>query len=218
MKARRRCAEGVILAGFSTLLLLAACTPFQGQQAGSRQSGESQREADQPSPGATQDTQAQPAASGSPADLGGQNKPTGYTDTRYNYRLTGPGPLSARPDGTAVFVGEDERLEVAVVQDDKAANPMALAQSDVTALSAGSANFHTVFGPAGVTLGGQNVVKVTFSWTGKSQAAGTPLKKTGVRYYIPKNTAMLAVVRYEDAAGEFDQREADGFAGSFRWL
>jgi hypothetical protein len=215
-KSSKVSAVFIVGAGLSTLVFLTACGLIPGQSATSRQSNEPQRESAQPVPSATQEAQTQPTGGG--ADLGGQNKPTGYTDARYNYRITGPGPLSARSDGTASFVGEDERLQVAVVQDEKAANPLALAQSDVSSLGATSAGFRTVSGPATVTLGGQNMVKVTFAWTGKSQAAGTQLKKTGVRYYIPKSPSTLAVVHYEDASGEFDQREADGFAGSFRWL
>jgi hypothetical protein len=218
MNAKRGGPQLVVLATVSALFLLGACGPFSGQSTATPNPSERAQQTSEASPATSADTQPQPAESGSPVDQGGQNTPTGYTDARYHYRITGPGPLKARPDGTASFVGEDERLEVVVVEGDQAANPLGLAQSEISSLSSTSANFRTIFGPANVTLGGQNMIKVSYAWTGKSQATGTQLKKTGVRYYIAKNPTMLAAVRYEDASGEFDQQEADGFAGSFRWL
>ena len=62
------------------------------------------------------------------------------------------------------------------------------------------------------------MVKFTYTWTAKRPASGESVKMTSVRYYIPKNPAMLAVVHYGDASAEFNQQEADGFASSFRWL
>jgi hypothetical protein len=220
MTTRPRRPQLVLVTTLSTLLLLAGCGPFPGQPSAARSPGATADQNRQATPTSTSQPQSQPVSgSGStPADQGGQNTPTGYTDARYHYRITGPGPLNARSDGSASFVGEDERLEVAVVESDRAANPLALAQGEVNSLSSTSANFRTVFGPANVTIGAQNMVKVSYMWTGKSQATGTQLKMSGVRYYISKNPAMLAAVRYEDASSEFDQREADGFAGSFRWL
>jgi hypothetical protein len=218
MTTRKRRPQFVLVATMSTLLLLVACSS-PGQSGSARKTGDSGGQSGQASPTATTDTQSQPASgSGTPADQGGQNKPTSYTDTRYNYRVTGPGPISPRSDGTAGFTGEDERFEVGVVQGDRAADPLALAQGDINSLSSSSTNFRTVFAPAKVTIGVQSMVKATYTWSGKSHATGEQLKLTGVRYYISKDPATLAVVRYEDASGEFDQQEADGFAGSFRWL
>jgi hypothetical protein len=214
MNAGKRGPQLVLLATMSALLL-AGCGPFPGQSGAARNTSDPGFQGGQASP-ATSGSQV--AGGGSPANQGGQNQPTGYTDTRYHYGITGPGPLSAKPDGTASFVGEDEQLEVKVVEGDRAADPLGVAQSEVNSLSSTSANFRTTSGPAKVTLGGQSMVKVTYTWSVKSQAASTQLKKTGVRYYISKTPATLAVVRYEDASSEFDQKEADGFAGSFRWL
>jgi uncharacterized lipoprotein len=218
MKTRKRHLQLVLLATMSTLLLLAACSS-PGQPGAARKTSDSGGQSGQASPAATGDTQSQPASgSGTPADQGGQNKPTSYTDTRYNYRVTGPGPISPRSDGTASFTGEDERFEVAVIQGDRAADPLGLAQGEINSLSSSSTNFRTVFAPAKVTIGVQSMVKATYTWTGKSHTGGQQLKMTGVRYYVSKDPATLAVIRYEDASSEFDQQEADGFAGSFRWL
>jgi hypothetical protein len=201
----------------SSLLLFTGCG-LPGQSGGARNTSPAGPQPSQGSPAATADSQSQGPGGGTPADQGGQNQPAGYTDARYHYRITGPGPIGAKPDGTASFVGEDERFEVAVVEGDRAADPLGLAQSEVNSLSSTSANFRTVSAPANVTLAGQSMVKATYTWSGKSQAAGTQVKKTGVRYYISKNPGTLAVVRYEDESSQFDQKEADGFAGSFRWL
>jgi hypothetical protein len=151
------------------------------------------------------------------ANQGGETNPTVYTDARFNYRMTGPGPLKPRADGTASFAGEDELLEVAVVGDARAADPAALAQSDLKSLSGSVSDFQVLVQPVAVSLGGQRVIKFTYSSTGSGHA-GKTIKFFNVRYYIAKNDKMLAVISYRDAATEFDAQEADGFASSFRWL
>jgi hypothetical protein len=150
--------------------------------------------------------------------MGGENSPNSYTDARYHYRVTGPGPVNPRADGTAGFVGEDEVFEVSVVQGSAAADPMALAQSQMSSLGSTSSNFQITFGPARVEVGTQEMVKVLYTWTGKSRVSGQQIQLKGVHYYLSKDPSTVAVIRYEDAAPEFDLREADGFANSFRWL
>jgi hypothetical protein len=219
MTMRKRRLQFVLLATMSTLFLLAGCSSLPGQPGAARHTSGSGGQSEPASPAATNDAQSQPVpGGGSPVDQGGQNKPTGYTDVRYHYGVTGPGPISPRSDGTAGFTGEDERFEVAVIEGGRAADPLGLAQGEINSLNSSSTNFRTVFGPGKVTLGLQSMIKATYTWTGKSHATGEQLKMTGVRYYVSKDPATLAVVRYEDASGEFDQQEADGFAGSFRWL
>jgi hypothetical protein len=148
---------------------------------------------------------------------GGETTSTVYTDARFNYKITGPGPLKPRSDGTASFAGEDELLEVAVVGDARAADPAALAQSDLKSLSGSVSDYQVLIQPVAVTLGGQRVIKLTYSSTGSSHT-GKSIKFLNVRYYIAKNDKMLAVISYRDAATEFDAQEADGFASSVRWL
>jgi hypothetical protein len=157
-----------------------------------------------------------PSASGA-QNQGGENTPSGYTDTRYHYSITGPGPLKPQPDGTAVFVGEDERLQVAVVEGAKAADPLALAHTDLDAIKTSAPNFQVLVQPVAVSLAGQRGAKFTYAFSGKSHTGGQ-IKIFAVRYYIPKNDSMLAVVSYQDAATEFSAAEADGFANSFHWL
>jgi hypothetical protein len=218
MTMRKRHSRLGLLATIPTLLLFIACSS-PGQPGAARNTSNSGARSEQASPAATSDAQSQPApGGGGSADQGGQNKPTSYTDSRYHYRVTGPGPLRPRSDGTASFTGEEERFEVAVVEGDRAADPTGLAQGEINSVSSSSSNFRTVFGPGKVTLGVQTMVKATYTWTGKSHTGSQQLKFTGARYYISKDPATLAVIRYEDASTEFDQQEADGFAGSFRWL
>jgi hypothetical protein len=206
-----------LVAATSTFVLLSGCGPLP-QQPGAAKSPDRAARGAQGSPSAGTDAQSQPGVAGSSGNQGGQNSPTGYTDAKYHYRLTGPGPISARSDGTARFVGEDELLEVAVVEGAQAADPIALAQAEVSSLSSSTPGVHMVSRPARVTLGGQSMVKFSYTWTANSQASGKQIKMTGVRYFIPKSAAMAAVVRYGDASSQFDTQEADGFAGSFRWL
>jgi hypothetical protein len=162
------------------------------------------------------DSSAAGASSRSQANQGGETNPTVYTDARFHYQITGPGPLKALPDGTATFAGEDERLEVAVVTGSRAADPAALAQSDLNGLRSSAPDFQALVQPVTVTLGGQGVIKFTYSFTGSGHT-GKTIKFFNVRYYIAKNESTLAVISYRDSATEFDAQEADGFASSFRW-
>jgi hypothetical protein len=217
MTARRLKPQLATLAVVFTSVLLTGCSPLPDRSGAANSRDRADRSA-QTSPSASPDSRSQPGPAGDSANQGGQNSPTGYTDARYHYRLTGPGPLNARPDGTASFVGEDELLEVAVVEGARAADPTALAQAEVSSLSSTTPNVRITSRPAQVTLGGQSMVKFSYAWTAKSQASGQQIKMTGVRYFIPKSTAAIAVIRYGDASSQFDTQEADGFAGSFRWL
>lgn len=123
-----------------------------------------------------------------------------------------------RPDGTASFAGEDERLDVAVVEGAKAVDPAALAEMDLNSLSGSTTEFRVLSRPAAVALVGQRVVQFTYTSSDKSQVTGRSVTLTNVRYDIPKNDAMPAVVSYRDASSEFNSQEADGFASSFRWM
>ena len=76
-------------------------------------------------------------------------------------------------------------------------------------------DFRLLAAPLAVTIGGQRMIKFIYD----STAAGAkPLKVTTVRYYVPKNEAMVAVVTYRDAATEFDSSEADSILSTFKWL
>jgi hypothetical protein len=203
-----------LIAAASTFVLLTAC----GQSANQPGAAKSTDRAAQSSPPASTEAQSQPAVAGSPGNQGGQTTPTGYTDTRYHYRLMGPGQINPRSDGTASFVGEDEKLEVAVVEGARAADPMALAQAEVSSLNSTMPGVHIASRPAQVSLGGHSMVKFSYTWTANTQASGKQVKMTGVRYFIPKDAGTVAVVRYGDSSSQFDTQEADGFASSFRWL
>lgn len=206
-----RNSKRAVLTTLFALWLLSGCGLFP-ERAGARAQKDGQTigsGSTDPSPG--------PGTASNSGNQGGEANPTGYTDARYHYRITGPGPLKAQSDGTASFAGEDERLEVAIVEGAKAADPAALAEADLSSLSRSTADFQVLFRPDAVTLGGQRVIKFTYSSSGKGHT-GKSIKLFNVRYYIPKSDTMLAVVSYRDAASEFDAKEADGFASSFRWL
>ena len=201
----------VFLIALPTLLILSGCSlqPESGARAD---------RADRNDAAPRSASSAGQVTAGTGANQGGETDPSGYTDTRHRYRITGPGPLKAQPDGSASFSGEDERLVVTVVEGAKAADPMALAEADLNSLSKSTSDFKAVIRPTAVTLGGQRMVKFTYTSTGKSQVDGKQVKLTAVRYYIPKNDTVLAVVSYSDVSTEFSAQEADGFAGSFGWL
>jgi hypothetical protein len=190
-------ARGAVVALCLALLVVGACSI--GPSAKHGDVGEPGKE---PGTGAT--------------NQGGETKPTAYTDARYHYTITGPGPLTPQPDGTAAFSGEDEKLEVAVVTGSKAADPLALAKSDLNSLK-GSPDFQVLVQPTSISVNGQRAAKFTYSYTAQSHL-GKQAKFFAVRYYVPKNDTMLAVVSYRDIATEFDAVEADGFADSLRWL
>lgn len=148
---------------------------------------------------------------------GGQPAPATYTDSRYHYRITAPGPMTGKPDGTASYASENERLDVAVVEGARAADPAALAQKDASSLSSSTPDFRLVSPPAAVTIAGKPMVKFTYSSTASKQGGGK-LTVTSARYYIPKNEALLAVVTYRDDSAEFNSTEADGTLSTFQWL
>jgi hypothetical protein len=145
-------------------------------------------------------------------------KPATYTDGQYHYRIDSPGPMSARSKGTASYIGPEERLEVVIVEGAAAADPAALADKDWSALRSSTKDFMVLAAPAGVTLGGPRIIKFMYSGTVDNPTTRKSIKVTTVRYYIAKNSALLAVVTYGDNSQEFDDKEADGFARSFSWL
>ena len=142
-----------------------------------------------------------------------------YTDARFHYRIDAPGGrMQPSADGSAVFIGPQERLEVRVVGGRPAADPLALAHSDLLGLQ-GSQDFRLLSAPREVTLGGNRVVKLVYEWTaGTSQVTGKPIHLTGVRYYVPKNASELAVITYGITASQYDPQGADDLESTFRWL
>jgi hypothetical protein len=145
-------------------------------------------------------------------------KPVTYTDDKYHYSIDSPGPLTAGSQGGASYFGPEERLEVLVVEGASAADAAALADKDVSALKSTISDFKLMAAPATVTLGDQRVVKFTYTGTVANPKTGRPTKLTSARYYIARNSLLLAVVTYGDKSEEFDPKEADAIARSFRWL
>lgn len=149
---------------------------------------------------------------------GGGDKavPTSFTDARHRYSITGPGPMTGKPDGSASFSHENERLDVVIVEGTAAADPAALADKDASSLSSSTTSFRLVSRPAAVSIGGKQMVK--FTYTSTVSRGGGSLTVTTARYYIPKSDALVAVVTYSDDSAEFSGSEADGILTTFQWL
>jgi hypothetical protein len=148
----------------------------------------------------------------------GDPKPGTYVNDQYRYSLNAPGPMTSASKATATYFGPEERLEVVAVEGASAADPAALADKDISGLKASIPDLKVVSGPAPVTLGDRRVIKVMYTGTVDNPTTGKPIKLTSARYYIPKDKALLAVVTFGDKSEEFDPKEADGIAKSFRWL
>ncbi|HEV2035606.1 MAG TPA: hypothetical protein VGU71_15675 [Candidatus Dormibacteraeota bacterium] len=157
-----------------------------------------------------------PAAGGDATT--GESAPVSYTDARYHYVIDAPGRMNANADGTASFIGPSERLEIAVVTGSSASDPAALAAKDSTSLAVSASGFHQLSNPATVTLSGHHVTKFSYTWNaGVSGVTGKPIELTAVRYYVPKDSATVAVITYGIVSNQFDPQGADDLASTFKW-
>jgi len=154
------------------------------------------------------------------ADAGaGTETSIAYTDTAHHYRISGPGRMAANPDGTASFIGPVERLEVAIVDGTRAADPMALASADLNALKTTATDFRQVQAPTVVTVSGHRTVKFVYQWTaGTNAVTGKANQLITARYYITKDSGRLAMVSYASAVNQYDPQGADDVANTFAWL
>jgi hypothetical protein len=142
-----------------------------------------------------------------------------YTDSVHHYRISGPGRMTANPDGTSSFIGPVERLEVAIVDGSQASDPMALARADLSALKTTATDFRQVQAPAAVTVSGHHAVKFVYQWTaGTNAVTGKANQLITARYYITRDSTRLAVVSYASAANQYDPQGADDIANTFAWL
>ena len=158
------------------------------------------------------------AQAGSESTNNGEAPAVSYIDSRYHYRIDGPGHMSANADGTASVIGPSERLVVSVVQGASAADPVALARTDVKSMPSSTANFLLKAGPGEITLNGKKVQKFIFTYNaGTSAVTGKPLDLVGVRYYIPKDSGTVAVVTYGIVSNQYDPQGADDIALTFQW-
>jgi hypothetical protein len=163
-------------------------------------------------------TSPNPAAAAAGDSTSGESAPVSYADTRYRYVIDAPGHMNANADGTASFIGSSERLEIAVVTGSSASDPTALASKDSTALSLSASGFHQLSYPATVTLNGHRVTKFTYSWNaGTSLVTGKPVELTTVRYYVPRDSATVAVITYGIVSNQYDPQGADDLASTFKW-
>jgi hypothetical protein len=148
----------------------------------------------------------------------GEAQAVTYVDSRFHYRIDGPGHMTANADGTASVIGPSERLVVSVVQGANAADPAAVARSDAGSLPSSTTNFRLVAGPGQITLNGKKVEKFVYTYNaGTSAVTGKPLDLVGVRYYIAKDSATLAGRAYGIVSNQYDPQGADDVAGTFQW-
>jgi hypothetical protein len=148
----------------------------------------------------------------------GEAVPVPYTDTRYHYLIDAPGHMTPNPDGTASFIGPSERLEISVVTGSSAADPAALASQDVRSLSTSASGYRQLSNPAAVSVNGRTMTKFTYTWNaGTSAVTGKAVELTTVRYYLPKDSATVAVITYGIVSNQFDPQGADDLASTFRW-
>jgi hypothetical protein len=150
---------------------------------------------------------------------GGTETSIAYIDTAHRYRISGPGRMTANPDGTASFIGPVERLEVAIVDGTRAADPTSLASADLNALKTSATDFRQVQAPAAVTVSGHRTIKFVYQWTaGTNVVTGKANQLITARYYITKDSVRLAMVSYASAANQYDPQGADDVANTFAWL
>jgi hypothetical protein len=167
--------------------------------------------------GASTPSQA-PAAPAAGEVTVGESVPHRYTDAKSHYVIDAPGLMTSNANGTASYIGPSERMEIAVVTGSGAADPAALAGQDAKSLAASLSGFRQVSSPSTVSLNGRSVTKFTFTWNaGTSAVTGKAVELTSVRYYVPKDSATLAVITYGIVSNQFDPQGADDLASTFRW-
>jgi hypothetical protein len=169
--------------------------------------------------GGTTDTGTTTGGAGTtaPEANNGEAQSVTYVDSRYHYRIDAPGHITAAADGSAGFVGPAERIQITVIQA-SAGDLAALAKADIASLPASATGFQLKSGPTTVALNGKSVEKFVYTYrAGVSTVTGKALNLVGVRYYIPKDAATLAVVSYGIAADQYDPQGADDIASTFRW-
>lgn len=141
-----------------------------------------------------------------------------YADARGGYRVDAPGPMIAAADGSAAYVGPQERIEVAI-RTGAGLDPAAIAAADLATLRSTLSGFRLVSGPAAIQLGGQRGQKLVYAWTaGTSPVTGKPVQLMTARYYIAKDTTKVAVLTYGVTASQYDPQGADDVALTFGWL
>jgi hypothetical protein len=162
------------------------------------------------------DTGAQATAGAEAAN--GEAIPVPYTDARFHYRIDAPGRMSANADGSAAYVGPSERLDIRIVSGAGASDPNGLATQDIKSLAASAASFHQLTNPAKLTLAGNKVTRFAYTWiAGTSPVTGKAIELTSVRYYVVKDSSMLAVITYGIVSNQFDPQGADDIVSTFQW-
>lgn len=147
----------------------------------------------------------------------GEAPAVAYTDARGGYHIDAPGQMTAKPDGSASYVGPQERLEVAI-RTGAGLNPAALASSDVAGLRSSLSGFRLVSGPTAIQLGAQRAEKLVYSWSaGTSTVTGKPVELMTARYYLAKDATKVAVITYGITASQYDPQGADDVALTFGW-
>jgi hypothetical protein len=148
----------------------------------------------------------------------GESIPVAYIDSRFHYQIDAPGRMTPNPDGTAAYVGASERLQITVVQGSGAADPAAMAGTDVKSLATSAPAFQQRSSPTSITLNGYHVTRFSYTWNaGTSSVTGKAIELTSVRYYVAKDSTTLAVITYGIVSNQFDPQGADDIVSTFKW-
>jgi hypothetical protein len=190
----------LVAAGFCTLLAVAACGASTSQPSGAT-SG--------------------PATTSEPTSAGdvttGEAAGVRFVSQRFRYRVDAPGTMTEAADGTATASRGVEQLSIRIVTGSAAASPSSFAQSDVTALR-GTTSHYTLVTPLGTTsLAGRPVTKVVFASSATNAVTGVAESLVNARYYIPRDSSMMAVVTYSIVVSQYDPQGADDVVTTFRW-
>ena len=187
-------------------LVLVACS-------GSSAAGGSSQASNQP--GATSNDTA---GGGEAAAGSGEAPAVRYQNPRFHYRVDAPGAMKEAADGSASASAGVERLAISVITGSSAADLRAYADSDLQQVQASSPKYHLMQPLSSITISGHSSLKAVYSWTdGTNQVTGKPDDLVTVRYYIPKDGSMAAVLTYSVAANQYDPQGADDVASTFTW-
>lgn len=166
--------------------------------------------------------QRAPAARNGPAAPAGEANngeapAIAYSDARGGYHIDAPGQMTANADGSASYVGPQERLEV-TIRTGAGLEPATLAGTELANLRSSLSGFRLVSGPTAIQLGGQRAQKLVYSWSaGTSAVTGKPVELMTARYYLAKDATKVAVITYGITASQYDPQGADDVALTFGW-
>jgi hypothetical protein len=169
-----------------------------------------------PAAGATAATSSEPTAAGDVTV--GESAGVRFVSTRFHYRVDAPGTVTEAADGTATASRGVEQLTIRIVSGSAASDPSAYARSDTAALPAATSSYTVVNPLATVALASHPAVgKIVYTSSGTNPVTGNAESLVNARYYIARNSSMLAVVTYSIVLSQYDPQGADDVVTTFAW-